>query len=55
MQATSALTALCAVLAADPSGGAADAVYRTSLPARILADLAEAPHKALTQVGAAAV
>lgn len=39
------------MLAADPSGGAADALYRTSLPARVLADLAEAPHKALTQVG----
>lgn len=49
VQATSALTALCAVLATDPSGAAAEAVYCTSLPSRILADLAEAPHKALTQ------
>jgi hypothetical protein len=48
-QATSALTALCTVLAADPTGGSADELYRTSLPARILSDLQEGPHRALTQ------
>lgn len=37
------------MLAADPSGAAAGELYRTSLPARVLADLAEGPHKALTQ------
>ncbi|KAL4457392.1 hypothetical protein ABPG75_012257 [Micractinium tetrahymenae] len=48
-QAARALTALSTVLAADPTGGSAEELYRTSLPARILSDLQEAPHKALTQ------
>lgn len=48
-QATAALTALCTVLAADPSGGTADELYRSSLPGRILSDLQETPHRALTQ------
>lgn len=50
-QAARALTALTAVLAADPTGGSAEALYRTSLPGRVLADLQEGPHRALTQVG----
>lgn len=49
-QAARALTALSTVLAADPTGGSAEQLYRTSLPGRILSDLQETPHKALTQV-----
>ena len=49
-QATAALTALCTVLAADPTGGCADELYRAALPSRVLADLQEAPYRALTQV-----
>ncbi|KAL4853554.1 Nuclear pore complex protein NUP205 [Chlorella vulgaris] len=48
-QAAAALTALCAVLAADPSTGAADELYRATLPSRLLSDLQETPHRALTQ------
>ncbi|KAL4441042.1 hypothetical protein ABPG77_010473 [Micractinium sp. CCAP 211/92] len=48
-QAARALTALSTVLAADPTGGSAEQLYRTSLPGRILSDLQETPHKALTQ------
>lgn len=54
-QAARALTALSTVLAADPTGGSAEGLYRTSLPGRILADLQEGPHRALTQVGPAAL
>ena len=48
-QAAAALTTLCAVLAADPGAAAAEQLYRAALPARILGDLQEAPHRALTQ------
>jgi hypothetical protein len=54
-QATAALTALCAVLAGDPSGAAAEALYRCALPSRLLGELREATGRALSLVGVRAV
>ena len=45
------LSTLCTLLAADPGGVAADEVYRTALPGRVLQELQEGAHAALTQVG----
>ena len=45
-----ALTALGAMVGADADGASVvDELYAAGLPARLLQDLAEAPHRALMQ------
>lgn len=49
MQATSSLTALASLIAADPSTVLADEIHRIALPARLLQDLQDQSQEALVQ------